>query len=320
MAVRIHLKTGEVICSSCGSIIKGDAENCPECGEHFEGDINEDELFTVPEEEEDENETQQVVKIFKMLVGSSVMDLSYLENIKVDLEELQAPTKVKYIHTVLTFSAKRYKEITEVTSKLIERMKKKKKDGILSDLDKLKELEVHRKMALDRIRKLQDNYTTFLDKYFNLINKKEAFLKGRIDEFHKEVERRNLQAKMLVEKEKDLLEREHKLREREKSLEERIKDIEETGKALEGEGITKEEWIEQQRKIQEKLYKLREEVVKKTQESEKEKLTKEILKVLDALLGKLPDEVIEEFARSENFDLYKKVMNMYGLGGDSGAS
>ena len=37
----------------------------------------------------------------------------------------------------------------------------------------------------------------------------------------------------------------------------------------------------------------------------------ELLKITDDLLGKLPDEVIEEFSQSEDFSLYEKVMKKY---------
>ena len=45
---------------------------------------------------------------------------------------------------------------------------------------------------------------------------------------------------------------------------------------------------------------------------EKEDL-KRILKVLDDLLGHLSDEKIDEFANSENFELYEKVFDLLGI-------
>jgi hypothetical protein len=36
-----------------------------------------------------------------------------------------------------------------------------------------------------------------------------------------------------------------------------------------------------------------------------------LLNITDELLGKLPDEVIDEFAKSEDFKLYEKVMSKY---------
>jgi hypothetical protein len=38
-----------------------------------------------------------------------------------------------------------------------------------------------------------------------------------------------------------------------------------------------------------------------------------LLKITDYLLGKLPDEVIEEFSQSEDFSLYEKVMRKYDI-------
>jgi hypothetical protein len=39
----------------------------------------------------------------------------------------------------------------------------------------------------------------------------------------------------------------------------------------------------------------------------------QLLKITDDLLGKLPDEVIEEFSQSEDFTLYEKVMKKYDI-------
>ena len=97
------------------------------------------------------------------------------------------------------------------------------------------------------------------------------------------------------------------------------------------EGVSLEEWMKEHQKIQEDLLRLREDVVKtsaKKKEYEKkieelnkviedmkknEEEVKKVLKILDDLLGKLPKEVIDEFAVSEHFALYKKVMVRFGL-------
>lgn len=88
---------------------------------------------------------------------------------------------------------------------------------------------------------------------------------------------------------------------------------------------TEEEWLEEHRKIQEDLLKLREEVktsnAKRAEYETKiaelqnliENEIKRVLKVLDELLGKLPKDVIENFAVSDDFDLYKRVMTKLGL-------
>lgn len=320
MAVKIHLKSGEFICSSCSAQVDEKAEECPECGEILDGVVEEESVFTFRIEEETEDETVQVVRVFKMLSGSSLTDLSYVDGIRKDLDELNAPTRLKNILTIIHFYSSRYLELNSKIDEVLARMRKEKKEEMLNDLDVLDELEHERRYVLDRLNEINGSFAGFLEEYGKVLKKKETMLRTRLDEFQKEVERRKVQAKMLVEKEKELLEREHRLREREKALERELAHIEETSKKLESDEITKEEWLEQQRRIQEKLYQIRQEVIKKAAESEKEKLTKKVLKILDDLLGKLPDEVIEEFARSENFDLYKKVMEMYGLGGGSGSS
>jgi hypothetical protein len=39
-----------------------------------------------------------------------------------------------------------------------------------------------------------------------------------------------------------------------------------------------------------------------------------LLAITDDLLGKLPEDVISDFASSEDFKLYKKVMDKYNIG------
>jgi hypothetical protein len=41
--------------------------------------------------------------------------------------------------------------------------------------------------------------------------------------------------------------------------------------------------------------------------------TRKILKILDDLLEKLPDEVVDEFAKSDDYLLYEKVLEKYKL-------
>lgn len=41
--------------------------------------------------------------------------------------------------------------------------------------------------------------------------------------------------------------------------------------------------------------------------------SKEILRILDNLLEKLPENIIESFAKSKDFELYEKVLDRYGL-------
>jgi len=37
-----------------------------------------------------------------------------------------------------------------------------------------------------------------------------------------------------------------------------------------------------------------------------------LVKTLDELLGKLPDKVVDEFSKSKEFELYRKLVKKYG--------
>ncbi len=318
MAVKIHLWTDEYLCSSCGAVVDENAEKCPKCGESFESTEEEDKVLKIEISEEKQDETSEALRIFSVMMGAS-FNAEYVDDIKKEIENSPFSRSILAIFNVLMYYHNKISSIDGEIEELIKRMKKERKDEILRDLDELKNINEKKAKLWSHLGDIYDGYREALKNYENFLLSREKKLNARIKEFQKELERRKKQAKMLIEKEKELLEREHRLREREKMLEGRIKDIETVQKKLEQEGITKEEWLEEQKKIQEKLYQIREEVVTR-RENERERLTKEVLKILDDLLGKLPDEVIDEFARSKNFDLYKKVMMMYGLGGGSGAS
>ncbi len=321
MVVKIHLDTDEFICSSCGAVVGKDDKECSGCGASFDGTVEEKDNFKIIiESVQKEDETQKAVKIFRMLSGSSILDAQYINNLLKDLEKSDFSERISRGLLILRYYIGKYGEINDEISEMLKRMKKEKKDEILSDLDVLEKKEQERLNYLEKIRKVQVAFSELLESYHEFMKNKEVSLKGKIEEFQKDVERRKLQAKMLLEKEKELLEREHRLREKEKLLDKELASIESSASRLEGEGISKEEWMAAQREIQEKLYKIREEVIKKRDISEKEKLVRDVLMILDNLLEKLPDEVIEEFAMSQDFELYRKVMEMYGLGGDSGSS
>jgi len=50
---------------------------------------------------------------------------------------------------------------------------------------------------------------------------------------------------------------------------------------------------------------------KKQEEEVTEEDIKKVLKIVDNLLGKLPEKEIEKFAMSKNFKLYKKVLKKF---------
>ncbi|MEW6069651.1 MAG: hypothetical protein AB1485_03460 [Candidatus Thermoplasmatota archaeon] len=118
-------------------------------------------------------------------------------------------------------------------------------------------------------------------------------------------------------KEEELTKREEALALRERRLDERVKlgdslrdlinTVEQLSKALE----------DYKRLEETRIARLERDLIAREKEIE-EKLkfqddVKRLLKILDELLGKLPKEVIEEFARSEDYELYEKVLKMYGV-------
>lgn len=78
-----------------------------------------------------------------------------------------------------------------------------------------------------------------------------------------------------------------------------------------------EEWKGKIEELEDELEKVREEkeeLKKKELETGVEiEEVRDILTVLDRLLGELPEEKIREFAQSEDFDLYEKIMDAFGL-------
>jgi len=68
------------------------------------------------------------------------------------------------------------------------------------------------------------------------------------------------------------------------------------------------------KKKQEQLSKLEKKIAKKTPKETTDPAARNILQIMDDLLGKLPEPVIDEFAKSSEFENYEKIMSRYGLG------
>lgn len=155
----------------------------------------------------------------------------------------------------------------------------------------------------------------------------------------------------LEQRERELQDRLEELRAREDELVTARDDAEAVLHRMpEKEGVSREEWLEAQREVQDALLKLRgregevglvptattvrdmrlrvnelEEAFERTSEEKSrledelaqvrtaEEEVREILKVLDELLEKLPDEEVRKFARSEAFARYEKLMERLGL-------
>jgi len=181
---------------------------------------------------------------------------------------------------------------------------------------------------------------------------KEEALRARLEGFRKEIGTRDQERQVLADRERELELREKELQARIAEWESREREgpseptlAEEAGEA----GVSREQWMAAQKEVQEALLKLRgsdgefvlptasnirdlrvrvtelEEAIEKIME-EKRKLegeigdlqgaeahVREVLKEVDDLLGKLPEEEIRRFARSEAFKRYEKLMERLGL-------
>ncbi len=63
---------------------------------------------------------------------------------------------------------------------------------------------------------------------------------------------------------------------------------------------------------EQKIYKLIENEKKKIDLVNKD--VKKVLNIMDNLLEKLPEEEIEKFAKSKDFELYQKILTKFGIG------
>ena len=180
---------------------------------------------------------------------------------------------------------------------------------------------------------------------------KEDALKERLEAFREELGKRDAEKASLVERERELERRERELAAKLTDVEARAQWRPPPREASpESEEVTKDQWLAAQREIQEALLKLRgtegeashvptatvvrdlrmrvnelEEAMEKVAE-EKNRLDREmtdlrgaeaevrdVLRVLDELLGKLSDEEIERFARSDAFRRYERLLERVGV-------
>jgi epidermal growth factor receptor substrate 15 len=199
------------------------------------------------------------------------------------------------------------------------------------------------------IMQMGSAYSTLLDKQHESLSEAEADLKKRIQAFQKEVERRKKISKALKTKELALDEREEVLSKRFLDLKRRENEVlikeQRVEKLLSDPNLTSKDSKEgdtgkegqEDAAIMEKDTKLKEfekEIEKLKERNQEldniindkdseiknlkvkidEKIdvdTQKILKILDELLEKLPEEVVDNFARSDDFSLYEKVLEKY---------
>jgi len=184
------------------------------------------------------------------------------------------------------------------------------------------------------------------------LRSKEEALRARLEGFRKEIGVRDQERQTLADRERELEQREKDLLARIAEWESRPKEQAPEGTpvvAPREPGASREQWMAAQKEVQEALLRLRgsegeivlptganirdlkvrvtelEEAIEKILD-EKQKLegeigglrgaeahVREVLKEVDDLLGKLPEEEIRRFARSEAFKRYEKLMERLDL-------
>jgi|GEM_PF-5055897 len=183
------------------------------------------------------------------------------------------------------------------------------------------ELEAKRKEILEKEEEIKAKESE--------LSKKIQEIEGKDRELHElnmkiEEQRRNLE-KELAGRKQELTERENKVLEMERELAEKLKKYEEKERAISKLEETLRARMLEIAKLEEKTNAAIGTIVAELSElgitrdafegmmNGAESETKKLLIVLDELLGELPDEVIDKFAKSPEYKLYEKVLRMYGI-------
>jgi len=239
-------------------------------------------------------------------------------------------------------------EESELPEEIREREELKKQLGqVLQERDEILKIE----FGITEMERIYRNIITLQQK--ELKSKEESLkarLEGFRKEIQvRDEERRELadREKDLSEKERELADRESDLI---RKLAEAGEARPRPSARRDPDGVTRSEWLKAQQDIQESLLKLREtegeaalsprastvrdlqvrvseleELLEKTAEEKThterqlkdvraaEEVAREVLKVLDELLGQLPDKTIREFARSKAFAGYEQLLKHLGL-------
>ncbi|MBW2966144.1 hypothetical protein KY342_03505 [Candidatus Woesearchaeota archaeon] len=148
--------------------------------------------------------------------------------------------------------------------------------------------------------------------YLPRLNRKFRFFNKKISPELKEKENIILKKLKRLNEEGDVLKRKKKL------LSKQINDIIEQGMELKKleEGIEIKKQSINQQKLSDKSEKLPKEGLEKSKTSQRKKTNEEediqqFLKMIDDWLGKLPEKTVDEFSKSEDFKVYKRVLEKY---------
>ncbi len=280
-------KTQEVKSGGFMSFFKKNKKEIPELpSEHVEPVTKIHGIKFLSESEKAEQKTEPMVRILPR------EENQYVAGEK-PLVEFVKPVKLE--RSILGFDEE--KEIVKLENRLRKTrllFEKKLKEKV-EELEKRK-LEIEQTMMLESQAKREAE-----------LNRKEEILNKKEREIDIITKKRQLEREMeVIKKEKEMRQ---KLNEETKKFLEKEKELTIREKELDSALINRQ--LEMEEDLKRKQMEL----------LEKEKMlgvgideeVKKLLKVLDELLGKLPKEVIDEFVKSEEYKLYEKVLERYGV-------
>jgi len=314
----------------------------------FQGELNAETVFTEISPEEDffeivpPNEVSQTPEIQQedndfqsVMIGEEESKshklFSGFANVKLKGKTTKAKKAQKKINgvTKTKIELERSKQEIEARKKALEEAKKaeKEKEEALKKAkeekekrEKLKKIELKKKLKQKKIKEKEAKKAELLQQKLLKQQEKEKLRKQKLKEIELKRQQKEAEKERILKEKQKQKEKLKKQKEKEK-----VKPVEAKKKET-----TKPKKSEKPKKEKKGFFKKKKQVKKEAEEIPapefdnfiKEKATKDqkpsldndveqLLPILDELLEKLPEDVIDDFAHSEKFSLYEKVMNKY---------
>lgn len=334
MALKAYLQDGRVLCSSCSSPLGPGDSTCSECKETLEGDFkaivcpscdillsNETSkcyncglkfkaISRKPESPEDEAFLWRLLKwseedsvkdeaaVIKPTIETEKIERFEKEEAKAEKEE-SIQGLVEAFKIIIGAWRKRWESDQPMSS---ENMKSLVNEEI-STLDQLEKM----------VEKVEGLFNELLEKHKAEMHEKEGIFTTKPEQPSAELENIKKDLEIQLESMKSL---KRELEEKEAM----IKDLQDKQYQLQQENremVDLKERLGQQDKDSSELAELRERQVQLEKENSELKEIhdeiKDVLKIVDDLLGKLTEEEIERFAKSEDFKRYEALLNKFSI-------
>ena len=252
--------------------------------------------------------------------------------------------RLEQMDRLVAGARRRVRELEESTAPAEVREReelKRQVQEILLERDEILKIE----FGITEMERIYRNIITMQQKE---LRAKEDALKARLEGFRREIGMRDAERQALAERERDLEARERALTAKLAAADAK-RATSEPPPAPGADGVTREQWLAAQQEIQDALMQLRgrdgeiilptaegvrdlrvrvtelEEVLERATEEQNrleqevgalraaEQQVRTVLQEVDDLLGKLPDEEIKRFARSEAFKRYEQLLERLGV-------